>query len=146
MRKLYGPIYPRRVIEISGRSIPRIEMCVKVDDGNRDVESAQHRESDAVVSPQHNREGSLGTNLAYHFRNFVVCLRGHGGHDGHIADVHPVLAFQNRAITVDVIEAFGKIVIVFLRTLAHGARAVALARPSPGSFVKGNAENSEVGM
>src|SRR5678809_1259479 len=76
MRKLYGPIYPRRVIEISGRSIPRIEMCVKVDDGNRDVESAQHRESDAVVSPQHNREGSLGTNLAYHFRNFSSVCAG----------------------------------------------------------------------
>src|SRR4029077_14406552 len=136
---------PRRVIEISGRSIPGVEMCVKVDDGDRNVEGAQHRESDAVISSQHNWKSSLGTNLAHHFRNLVVRLRWNGGHDWHIADVHPVLAFENRAIAIDVVEALGKIVIVFLRAFAHGPRPVTFARPSPGSFIKGNTENGEVG-
>jgi hypothetical protein len=56
-----------------------------------------------------------------------------------------MLAFENRAIAVDVVEALGKIVIVFLRAFAHGARAITFARPSPGPFIEWDAENGEVG-
>ena len=99
-----------------------------------------------MISPQYNRKGSLGTNLPYHFGDLVARLRWNGRHYGHVADVHPVFAFENRAVPVDVVEAFSEIVIVFLRTLAHAAGTVPLTRPAPGSFVEGNAENREIRM
>src|SRR3981189_2934843 len=47
---------------------------------------------------------------------------------------------------VDVVEAFGQIVVIFLRGFAHVARAVAFSGLSPGALVERYAEDGEVGV
>jgi hypothetical protein len=55
-----------------------------------------------------------------------------------------VFAFENGAVAVNVIKTFGEVVVVFLRTLAHTTRAIALAWPSPGTFVKRYSKDSKI--
>ena len=98
------------------------------------------------VSAKYYGKRTLGTDLSDHLRNLVVRLRGNGWHDGNVAHINPMLALQDRAVTVDVVEALCEVVTVFLGTLAQVAGTVALAGPSPSSLIKRHAEDSEVGM
>jgi hypothetical protein len=95
------------MIEIARRAIPGVEVRVNVDEGERLVEGAQRRVGDAVIAANHNGERFMGEDSLYRGRDFVVRLRGDGGPDFDIADIGPALAFEHRAVTVDVVEAFG---------------------------------------
>src|ERR1700674_4223094 len=146
MRKLSGAQNPRRVIEVARCAIPGVEVRVNVDEGERPVEGAQRRVGDAVIAANHNGERLVGEDGLHRGRDFVVRLRGDGGHDCNIADIGPALAFEHSAVAVDVVEAFGQIVVIFLRGFAHVARSVAFAGLSPGAFVERYAEDGEVGV
>jgi hypothetical protein len=57
-----------------------------------------------------------------------------------------VFAFEDGAVTVDVVEAFGQIVSVFLGVFAQVARTIALAGLTPSAFIEGDAKDREIGV
>jgi hypothetical protein len=146
LRQLSGAQNPRRVIEIARRAVPGVEVRVNVDEGERLVESSERRISDAVIAANHNGERFVGEDGLYRGRDFVVGLRRDGRPDFDIADVGPALAFEHGAVAIDVVEAFGQIVVIFLRSFAHVARTVTFTGLSPGALVERYAKDGKVGV
>ncbi len=119
-------------------------MGVDVDEGERLIEGAQRGIGDAVVAANHDRERLVGKNRLHRRRDLIVRLRRDGGPDFDIANVGPALALEYRAVAVNVVKAFGQVVVVLLRSFAHIARSVALAGLSPSAFVEGNSQDGEI--
>jgi len=99
-----------------------------------------------VVAAQNNWKGFFGENSLNRVGNFLTGFGGDGGIDDYVADVHPALPFQQGAIAVDVVEAFGEVVRIFLGIFAQVARSIAFAWLSPGAFVERNSQDGEIGV